>query len=226
MIANYDGFQFVTHADFYQSILNGKSEPYQGDMNVVKYYLGLFPNKNRTYIDVGAHIGVTVCAYSRMFDKVVGYEPTFENYDMLRQNVDNNKLNHVSIYNVGLYNEECVGNVYKYEENNSGTFYFKKEEGGSIQCRELDKECEKYGIRDIDFIKLDTEGCELLVLQGARKTIEEWKPLIEIEMNGLSERVYNIQAKEVTDFLSELGYSLFADRGANLFFFVDESRTS
>ena len=76
----------------------------------------------------------------------------------------------------------------------------------------------KNNIKNVDFIKIDTEGSEPHILKGAKQTIELYSPLIEIEVNGLSEKIYNISQDEVFMYLKEINYSLFANRGANLFF--------
>jgi FkbM family methyltransferase len=219
MISEYDGFKFLSYDNFHYSIMNGKSEPYQGDLDVVKYYLKLNPEKNNTYIDVGAHIGVTVCAYSKYYKNVIGYEVTDINFEYLQKNVEINNLSNVHIKNIGMYSENCRGNIYKHEAENSGTFYFKPEDNGKFSCTTIDEECIKNNIKNVDFIKIDTEGSELHVLKGAKQTIELYSPLIEIEVNGLSERLYNVHENEILIYLKEMNYSLFANRGANLFFY-------
>ena len=44
----------------------------------------------------------------------------------------------------------------------------------------------------IDFIKIDTEGSELYVLQGAKSIINHHKPLIQVETNLLFSKNYLI----------------------------------
>jgi hypothetical protein len=60
-IAHYDDFSFYTDDPvFLHSISNGYTEPYPLHLDIVKRYLSIFPHKNRTYIDIGAHIGTTI----------------------------------------------------------------------------------------------------------------------------------------------------------------------
>jgi len=56
------------------------------------------------------------------------------------------------------------------------------------------------------------------VLEGAVTTINTYKPLIQIELNGLSDTLYNISSGTIISYLDSINYKLFADRGANLFF--------
>ncbi|MEO8583504.1 MAG: FkbM family methyltransferase [Flavitalea sp.] len=55
-----------------------------------------------------------------------------------------------------------------------------------------------------DLIKIDTEGYELQVLNGAINTINKFKPMIVFEENeGYEQRV------KIVDFLESLGYSIY-----------------
>lgn len=236
MLAHYDNFGYYTNdKGYYEGIPMGIAEPYPSDMDVVKRFLGLFPDRNNTYIDVGAHIGTTVMPFSRIYKNVIGYEPNSINYNFLEMNVKYNNINNISIYNNGLYSESCVGNIYSHkpdsvnhfynidsvEYNGSGCFYFKKEVNGNIVCKTLDDECSNKNIKNIDYIKIDTEGSELHVLKGSENTIKLYSPLISIEVNGLSERIYNIKENDIITYLESLEYTLFekSSKSQNLFFY-------
>lgn len=66
--AEYDGFQFYTNdALFQHTIQTGTTEPFGKILNIVNKYLQQFPDRNRTYIDIGAHIGTTIMPYSRLY---------------------------------------------------------------------------------------------------------------------------------------------------------------
>jgi len=61
----------------------------------------------------------------------------------------------------------------------------------------------------IKFIKIDVEGAELKVLQGAEKIIERDKPVIAFEFGIGGSEFYNISAKDMFKFFAEKNYSLF-----------------
>ena len=212
-MATYDGFTFVTDDPvFYYSITNGTTEPYPRHLDVVKRYLKIFPNKNRVYIDVGAHIGTTMAAYSRLFQSLHGYEPTTRNFEFLKQNMISNNLTNCRIYNTGLYSSDCRGTMKYHGGGNSGCIYFEPSEDGEIQCTTLDAQ----NHTNVDFIKIDTEGSELHVLRGAEALLRTYKPLVQIETNGLSEKHYGIKDQECIDFLTSLGYSCFVHKLKNV----------
>lgn len=211
----YDGFQFVTDDPVFAStIANGKTEPYPYDIHVVRRYLRAFPSRCRTYVDVGAHIGTTIAPYSRIFKRVVGFEANPHTFTILQENINRNKIQ-CQIECVGLYSHACRGYIRQHAGGNSGCYYFQEDTDGSIECKTLDE----YDLDDVDFLKIDTEGSELLVLKGAKKTIEKCKPFIQVECNFLSDTLFGIQTSTLIDYLTSIGYVLYDKSDANLFFY-------
>ena len=203
----YDEFKY-THNDvvFHYSIQSGGSEPYPCHLSVVKRYLSLYPERCRTYVDVGAHIGTTVMPYSRLFTSVVGYEPLEESFNYLKQNVLQNNVSNIQIHHKGLYNKACRGSMVLHGPN-SGCFRFEENTNGPVVCSRLDDE----ELTDVDFLKIDTEGTELFVLQGGLQTILKYKPLIQVEHNSLSDKFYNVSRQQLLKPLLEIGYTIFDD---------------
>ena len=211
----YDGFRFATNDPvFADSIEKGNTEPYPYDIHVVRKYLRAFPNRCRTYVDVGAHIGTTIAPYSRMFTTLVGFEPNPETFELLTENIRHNNIQ-CRIESCGLYSHPCRGYVRQHAGGNSGCFYFQEDPSGPIDCKTLDQ----YGFVDVDFLKIDTEGSELYVLKGAEQTIRKYKPLIQVECNFLSDSLYGIQTATLIDYLASIGYCLYEKGQANLFFY-------
>ena len=71
---------------------------------------------------------------------------------------------------------------------------------GPIKCRTLDS----FEIKNVDFIKIDVDGFEAKVLKGAKKTISESAPVINIEMKYMKRRNVCRKAKSI---LRSLGYA-------------------
>lgn len=69
------------------------------------------------------------------------------------------------------------------------------------------------GDRRVDFLKIDVEGGELGVLQGATVCIERCRPtiLFECTRSGLS--AYGLTAEEIFDWLSARGYGVWLPSG-------------
>jgi len=66
------------------------------------------------------------------------------------------------------------------------------------------------------FIKLDTEGAEYKVLQGARRTLAQVRPVVAFEFGESSYAAYGVEPGEVFDFFEAMGYALLGIRGDRL----------
>jgi FkbM family methyltransferase len=224
MSASFDGFTYKTDdAGFIWHINNGKSEPYTRELSVVQKYLSLNPSKNNIFIDVGGHIGSCSLPYSRLFKQGIAYEPTRKNYTFFVENLALNKISNVIVHNKGCFNKTTSCVSVQHEGGNSGCFYIKedKQNKDAIPVVKIDDELIN-NFLPVDFIKIDTEGSELYVLWGAYETIKRWKPLIQIETNGSSERYFNYSDSLCLDFLFGLGYKIFDTDGHNPFLFCPE----
>lgn len=206
MRASYDGFTYETDDSVVcDHIAIGRAEPYLVQLPIVKRYLHMFPDKNRCYIDVGAHIGTTVAPYSRLYQTVHAYEPCERNANFLRQNVAANNIANCTIHTEGAYSKTCNGTMKLHGGGNSGCYYFETDSGGDVRVIALDSQ----GHTEVDFIKIDTEGSELYVLQGAEQTLRRWKPMVQFECNSLSEKFYGIRESEMVEYMKSLGYLAF-----------------
>jgi len=212
---SFDGFEYATDDPVFRHFISlGVSEPYPRHLTIVQKYLKIFPHKNRTYIDVGAHIGTTIMPYSRIFNNIVGYEPNFENFNNLITNVKQ-LPKCPRIFRLALGNKSCAGKMIQHGGGNSGCFFFREDDLGDTMCETLDQEAESNDFQDIDFIKIDAEGMELAVLQGAEKTLLKNKPLIQFQTNHLSKTIFNTENSDAVSYLKNLGYIDFDNSDEN-----------
>jgi FkbM family methyltransferase len=154
----------------------------------------------RTAVDVGANSGSYTFALARFFNLVIAFEP---NPGASRQ-IASASLPNVRLENVALSSKEgkavlklpivkgiALDGWAALDRNNLSS------ESVDIEVRTA--RLDDYGLTDVNFIKIDVEGHELDVLDGAINTITACRPVCLIEGNPVS----------LSRFFEPLGYSTF-----------------
>lgn len=158
-----------------------------------------------TAIDVGAHVGAVSVYLARKFQRDYPLEAVPATFELL-------SLNTASLPNVSAMNlavGPAPGEVYlshfprhsQLSHVASGMVAPKTQRLGPIQVATIDS----FELSDLAFIKVDVEGYELPVLEGARRSIEQFRPLILIEQNGNDELHFGRPKDEASRFLESLG---------------------
>lgn len=146
----------------------------------------------RVALDIGAHVGLWSMWLCRLFQHVVAFEPVPDHAELFQRNVpgQNVHLHRVALGNgAGLVDmqvpEETTGNAHvAIPSVHPGTRGVAHPDRiriyKGIELRTLDS----FNLAVVDFIKIDVEGFERAVLEGAKQTILRTKPVIVIEQKG------------------------------------------
>ena len=163
-------------------------------------------DSSKVFIDIGAHIGTYTWSIAPYCKEVIAFEPTKHNYNILCGNIALANLSHkVTTYNTPLsYQEkECV--FYERDEdggtNGLATPYL---EGSDDSYKITTKTLDSFVIENIGLIKIDVEGHEYEVLQGAKRTIiQNGYPPILFECWNIPEL-----KEKLFIYLQDMGYSV------------------
>lgn len=156
--------------------------------------------KDKMICDIGANIGNHALYFSMLCNakKVIAFEPQREIFDILKKNINLNKLNNnIEILPVALGNENGKASVINRNIDNTGMAQVIFDNDGDTDIATLDS----LSLAP-NFLKIDVEGFEIAVLQGAINTIQKYCPIIWIEI--LDEQ----QKNTVEQVLFSLGYAL------------------
>jgi hypothetical protein len=85
---------------------------------------------------------------------------------------------------------------------------------GDIPIHRLDE----YRMKDVDFIKLDCEGYELLALRGAEQTLKTWMPVVCVEQKPGRAQKFGLPETGACDYLKSLGAIQRKEIGGDYFF--------
>jgi FkbM family methyltransferase len=151
----------------------------------------------RTAIDVGANVGEWTRPLAKKFDHVICFEPNPNFRDCFNRNITESN---VTLYPYGL---STHAHTAEQGTNHTHLNYVVGDttpRDGDIECRSLDS----FDLRDVDYIKIDVDGFEIPVLQGAQETLKRNNPVINIEMKELKRPKI---VKECREILRNLGYN-------------------
>jgi len=157
-----------------------------------------------TVIDVGASIGDHTVTYAQWVGKdgmVAAFEVNPRAYVCLQHNTKD--LPQVLPIKTGL--SDVDGKVTLVELDNSGATYLSD---GKSKTKVPVTTLDSYEFKSVDFIKIDVEGYEVKVLDGSRKTIEESRPVMLVEVNRHALERAGTSAERLFEVLAELGYSM------------------
>lgn len=170
-------------------------------------------SSGQVVVDAGAHIGYYTLLLAGLVGpsgRVAAFEPEPQNFRVLQRNVAINGLGNVELYRAAL--SERVGWVRLYlSESNSGDnriFPSGRRPFRMVRALTLDSWFERTG-RPVNFLKLDVQGAELLVLKGAEGLLRASPRLgilFEFWPYGLS-RVSG-DPMDLPRFLEERGFTL------------------
>jgi FkbM family methyltransferase len=169
-----------------------------------------------TFYDIGGSIGlyaVTVgltCAQTGR--KLRSIEPLPDNLARLRANLKLNRLGDstVTVHPIGLGDKPGSFQVALVAEGIPGNAKVVASGGVEVQVTTLDELWESTGREDVGFIKIDTEGFDVLILQGGRQCLNTCRPNLLVEFNRERMRNRGIDLATTWSFLTqELGYQCF-----------------
>ena len=190
------------------------------EQNFVLSFLKEYVVSSSVILDVGAHCGSHTLLYKRINPdvEVYAFEPQAAMYSLLVNNVKSNNLLKVHCYNNAV--GDCIGDMQmnNYSEDGINAFervFYDDENlfnlaglsigsgGETVKMVTIDSlkiEC--------DFIKIDVEGYEINVIQGAIETIKNCKPVICYENNHKGSAHFDA----ISGILQDVGYSIrYAD---------------
>ncbi len=144
-------------------------------------------NATSVVLDVGANTGFYSAAVVRNFQanlRLYSFEPAHESYELLKKRMSANK--NVECFNFGFSDNDISSTLYSWAgvsglasvydrfhlnlSEPNGSRLHKSQE--TIRLKTLDGFCDERNIDRIALLKLDVEGHELKVLQGAHRLIQ------------------------------------------------------
>ena len=184
-------------------------------------YLLDYLENSEIILDIGANIGQTSFNVIGTQQKkglnpvVYAFEPYPRTFKKLETNKALNTAISVKTYNLGLGREKGMLHMTQHSPLNSGGFRMTNESDNSISVPvvSLDEFVTENQLIRIDFIKIDVEGFEVQVLEGAWETLKTFRPILvfEYSLENISAQKGNIE--NVLQQLSAMDYDIKTKEG-------------
>lgn len=156
------------------------------------------------FVDVGANAGLYTLVAAETGADVVAVEPAPDMVELLRANVRLNSFEQVQIHEVALMDHAGKVSLRGPDANRRVA---SSSAVGETRAMTLDQ---LVGDAHIRGMKIDVEGNERLVLQGAPRLLSESRiDLIQLEWNETSESALGEDRAPLASLLHDAGYGLF-----------------
>ena len=180
------------------------------------HFLSMLP-EDSTILDIGANIGVMTAHIARTHSgsKVYSFEPVPENLNNIHRLIKFFKIKNVKVFEMALGNFNGTVEIIMPEYNHvkfHGLSHVKGVEGSegdsgikyTVPIRKLDDLPEMQVLaKPVSGVKIDVENYEYNVLEGARKLLLRYKPVIYAELWENQNRA------DCMKLLTDIGYSIF-----------------
>ncbi|PWG05288.1 FkbM family methyltransferase [Polaribacter aquimarinus] len=174
-------------------------------------------NNNLTFFDIGACEGLSSVRYLNIFKKsnIYAFEPIPNNFSKVLKNKNKYNLDNLHPHEIGLSSRKGTATFYVSSgkppnrdtpDDNSTDFgnkssslfkpgktkevhpWLEFKESITIKTNTLENFCSEKKVKTIDFIHMDVQGAELMVLQGANSMLKNVKSIwLEVEKVPLYE---------------------------------------
>jgi FkbM family methyltransferase len=198
------------------------------DRQLARLCLFLHKRLNRTIniIDVGANVGDTVLniGLKDAFYLCIEGNGTYSKY--IKSNL--RKYNY-SLEEVFLNDDDTLCNYNIEASNGTGHLIYAKKQDKGVRLVTLDSLLEsKYPEKEIDLLKIDTDGFDFKVIRGAQNCLQKWHPLLFFEWDKVFCKEQGEDPLNIFPILEELDYKecLLFDNFGNVFDKVDTNNTA
>jgi FkbM family methyltransferase len=205
-----------------QTIRNNKIwEPHMHDI------FDKFIKKDSIVIECGCHIGSHTIKMASLCEKIYGFEPMPATYNVLKKNIELNSITNAIIYEKGVSDNKGTTTFHWIGDGDTGqcgldnnpmgkpSWIKSTDETINVELITIDS----LNLDKLDFMKIDVEGYEPLVIKGGFNTIKKCKPVIIMEVwkNHFGEVDINY-TKELFKELLDIGYEVELVFGSDFLF--------
>ncbi|MGJ7606385.1 FkbM family methyltransferase [Variovorax sp. LT1R20] len=158
-------------------------------------FLAHFIAPDATVLDIGAFIGTHTLAFSTLVGEqgtVIAFEPRAEAFGLLSRNVQDNQRTNVRLHQRGVSDAPATITLHRLAPGaltNFAGLALEDDDAGAASGPAYEVPLvtvDSLALSAVGLLKIDVEGMERQVLDGARETIATFQPAVFAEANSIS----------------------------------------
>jgi len=186
-------------------------EHYEPELMLLERFL----KPGMVVIDGGANTGVYTFVAAQLVGpsgQVLSFEPGSDSFEALRRSREINRWDHVCLRSEALADRTGMARLYHHfgQENSYSLGEQRDVDFEEVPTISLDEAARVEQLPRIDFIKLDVEGAEELVLRGASSALGRWRPIVLFEVNQEMIGRLHLDPIGASKLLESCSYCLFS----------------
>lgn len=158
-----------------------------------------FADRERDFLDIGAHIGYYAAYLSPLVRRAYAFEPDPRNLPGLRENASISPNIHV--VEMAVSSRDGFANFFSGSSSSIGSLNYQGGPAIKVPVTTIDTFVAEHAAINVGLIKTDIEGHDLEALRGMEKTVAEFQPLILTECD---------LSAELSQLCARWNYSVFA----------------
>jgi FkbM family methyltransferase len=169
------------------------------------------------FVDVGANTGVYTFTASRLVGetgRVLAFEPGAASFAALEKSKALNGTGNVVLVRKALGDRDGAARLYHHLAQANSFSIAPPDANAQLdsepaEVTTLSRAFAEHGLSRLDFIKLDIDGAEELVLRPARDLLAQYRPVVLFEPHPDGTRRLGLDPDGAARLLCELGYELY-----------------
>ncbi len=157
---------------------------------------------NHVALDIGAHNGMWSRVMAMDFEEVLAFEPVPEFRECWNKNLAG--FDNAVLFHYALGNENKTVAMKRERKISNGDTRVDPTRDGMTAMTTLDS----FGFEDIGFVKIDCEGYERFIIEGAEETLKRCRPCVIVEQKKGKGEPFGLRDTEAVDLLLSYGAHL------------------
>lgn len=225
---------FTNEKNIAKDVVFRSPDNYHYESRLIQWCITNFALPDKDFVDIGAHIGTWTMGLTKHVNKTHAFECNADVYNCLCANIYLKRLSYkVDTHKCGLSNNEGTMTYFKRSVDGGGNGLTKLRASDDNSETDTVKVCrlDDFDLNNIGFLKIDVEGHEKEVIEGALETLkrnnyptftfESWEAWRDQEGSCPAIQL----RKELFEYIESIGYKIIPISGWNEQFIAEYDRT-